>query len=337
MKEALFYSQRKNKSVSCKLCAHFCVIKPELYGKCGVRFNQEGILYTKNYSQVVALSSDPVEKKPLYHFLPNTFTYSLAAIGCNFRCGFCQNWQISQVKEARKIAVNKIKISAQEITSLAKRENCQSLSYTYTEPTVFFELAYDCCTFARQQGLRNIFVTNGYMSSCALNYIFPYLDAVNIDLKSFSEKFYRAVCKASLKPVLDTIVRMKEKGVWIELTTLLICGYNDSKQELLELIDFIVKLDKNIPWHINCFYPSYKYLNVKATKMSALQRAYSLAKEAGINFVYMGNSNVDEGQNTYCPACNKLLIKRVGFNVITNEINQESCPFCHEKIPGVWV
>ena len=288
MQEAMFYNKAKGKEAQCYLCAHNCKIALGQFGFCGVRQNIQGVLNTLVYAQVIAANVDPIEKKPLYHFLPGSMSFSIATVGCNFRCGFCQNWQISQVSgqdNAREV----YKLMPERIVEEAKKNHCQSISYTYTEPTIFFEYAYDIAKVAKQAGLKNIFVTNGYMSKEALETISPYLDAANIDLKSFREKFYVENCKGHLQPVLDSIKLAKKLGVWIEITTLIIPGYNDSVSELSDIAGFIASVGKDIPWHISRFHPDYHFLNQKLTPIETLKKAEDLGKKAGLDHVYLGN------------------------------------------------
>lgn len=287
-KEAMFYESLKEGKVHCYLCAHHCRIAPEKFGCCGVRQNIEGKLYTLIYSEAVASNVDPIEKKPLYHFLPGSKTFSIATVGCNFRCGFCQNWQISQIFKRDKNQQGR-KLIPEKVVEEAKRSHCQSISYTYTEPTIFFEYAYDTARLARQAGLKNVFVTNGYISKEALEAIGPYLDAINVDLKSFREEFYLKNCKAHLQPVLETINLVKSLNIWMEITTLIIPGENDSFSELIDLAEFIANVGKEIPWHISRFHPDYQFVKQKITSIEILKKAEELGREAGLSHVYIGN------------------------------------------------
>jgi len=287
----MLYEKGEGGKVHCYLCAHNCKIASGQFGFCGVRQNTQGTLNTLIYAEVVAANIDPIEKKPLYHFLPGSVSFSIAAIGCNFRCGFCQNWQISQA--SRRSQKDKSRqgheLMPEEIVREAKDRRCESISYTYTEPTVFFEYAYDTAKIAKEAGLKNIFVTNGYMSKEALETINPYLDAANIDLKSFREEFYIKNCKARLQPVLDSIKLAKELGIWIEITTLIIPGQNDSESELSDIAGFIAGIGKDIPWHISRFHPDYQFLDQKPTPIETLKKAEDLGKKAGLRYVYLGN------------------------------------------------
>ncbi|MCU0641796.1 MAG: AmmeMemoRadiSam system radical SAM enzyme [Candidatus Margulisbacteria bacterium] len=289
MKEASFYQPLADLKVRCELCPHNCLIADGRRGICGVRENRQGTLYSLVYGRVVAAAIDPIEKKPLYHFLPGTKTYSIATVGCNFRCDFCQNWEISQIRskdEGRKTKDEK----PEDVVAAAQENSCPSISYTYTEPTIYFEFAYDCAKLARESGLKNIFVTNGYMNPPVVEAIVPYLDAANIDLKSFREEFYHKYCGGKLAPVLETIRLMKQKGVWVELTTLIIPGLNDSDAELAEIAGFIVKeVGADTPWHVSAFRPTYKMIDRPPTPVETVLRAQAIGLKAGLKHVHPGN------------------------------------------------
>jgi len=332
--EALLYEKLENKSVHCYLCAHQCRIAPLKFGFCGVRENIEGTLYTHAYGKVIAAHVDPIEKKPLYHFFPGSTAFSIATIGCNFRCGFCQNWQISQ-STFRDGDFAGEDLRPDDIVNLALENGCKSISYTYTEPTIFFEYALETAKLAKAKGLYNNFVTNGYMSKECLDMIKPYLDAANVDLKFFRDESYRKVCCGSLQPVLDSIIRMHELGIWVEVTTLVIPGENDSKEELKDIAEFIAGVDKNMPWHISGFHPDYKFTDRHATPETTLKRAEELGRETGLNYVYIGNV-YGFGNDTYCHNCKKLLVEREIFSVLENNIKDGKCAFCNAAIPGVF-
>ena len=332
MKETLFYEKLDKDLLRCFLCKHFCRIKDGEFGFCGVRQNIGGTLFTHSYGRVVAAHVDPVEKKPLYHFLPGSLSFSIAAAGCNFRCGFCQNWQISQAPD--KSEQGRI-VPPDEIVKAALDNKCCSISYTYTEPTIFFEYAFDIAKLAKAKGLRSIFVTNGYMAEEPLKMIRPYLDAANVDLKFFKEASYRKICKAGLKPVLDSIRLMHELGVWVEITTLVIPGENDSNEELKGIAGFIAGIDKNIPWHVSRFHPDYKFIGHRHTPESTLEKAQKIGEGAGLNFIYVGNVS-GFGNDTYCPGCKKLLLKRELFRILDDNIKEGKCSFCGEIVPGIF-
>ena len=331
-KEALLYEKLENKLVHCYLCAHQCRIAPDKFGFCGVRQNINGELFTYAYGEVIVAHIDPIEKKPLYHFLPGSFSFSIATIGCNFHCGFCQNWEISQ-STFREEGPRGEHWSPKEIVSAALENNCKSISFTYTEPTIFFEYALETAKLAKEKGLRNNFVTNGYMSRECLEAMKDYLDAANVDLKFFKEKSYREICKGSLQPVLDSIKTMHEMKIWVEVTTLIIPKENDSEDELTGIANFIASLDKDMPWHISRFHPDYKFTDHGVTEENTLKKAQEIGHNAGLNYVYVGNV-YGWGNDTYCHSCSKLLIKREAFSILENHIKHGRCAFCDSLIPG---
>jgi len=335
MKEAYLYKKLEDEKVHCQLCSHRCVIKEGQRGTCGVRENRSGTLVSLVYGKVIASHCDPIEKKPLFHFLPGTSSYSIATVGCNFRCLFCQNADISQMPaDHHRIMGNDM--TPEQIVKDAVRTRSATISYTYTEPTVYFELAVDTARMAVTKGLKNIFVSNGYMTEQCLEEISPDLHAANVDLKAFRPKFYKEQCGAKLEPVLKTLETMKKMGVWLEVTTLLIPGLNDSPDELRDLARFLADLDPDIPWHISRFYPTYRLTGTSATSPDTIRRARAMGYEAGLKYVYSGNVLGDEGEKTFCHECGVLLIDRLGFNVVQNLIKDSRCPECSAEIPGVW-
>jgi len=290
MKEALLWEPASNGAVACGLCAHRCLISPGKRGICSVRENMDGTLYTHVYGRVIAEHVDPIEKKPLYRFLPSTKTYSISAVGCNFKCDFCQNWSISQASGFRGIDDIGSALTPQDIVERAVRRKCPSVSYTYTEPTVFFEYACDTAVIAKEAGLKNIFVSNGYMTPEALQTIGPHLDACNIDLKSFRNDFYKNRCCARLAPVLESLKLIRDMGIWLEVTTLVITGENDSDEELRDIAGFIAgELGSGVPWHVSRFFPQYRMIGHPPTEKSSIERAMKAGLEAGLQFVYAGN------------------------------------------------
>ncbi len=334
MKEAYLYKKLGGKKVRCHLCNHRCTIENDSKGKCCVRKNINGVLYSLVYGKIIAENSDPIEKKPLFHFLPGSYSLSIATVGCNFKCFFCQNYSISQVPcDLNKI--EGVEIPPEDIVSRALANGDKSISYTYTEPTVFFEYAYDTARLASAKGLKNVFVTNGFMSKKCLLMIEPYLDAANIDLKSFSDKTYKNKIGGKLKPVLKNIVLMKDLGIWIEVTTLVIPGINDSEDELRKIAEFLAGVDKTIPWHLSAYYPQYKS-NIPPTGIEKIADAISIGRNAGLKYVYGGNILGSDYENTYCAKCGNLLIKRTGFSVSDNNIENGSCIKCGEKIEGIY-
>ena len=333
MKEAQLYNRLEDQQVQCQLCAHYCRIPDGKFGFCQVRQNISGILYTHNYAKLVAANVDPVEKKPLYHFLPGTATFSIASVGCNFRCGFCQNWEISQVNSSGQHWGEDFR--ADKVIKLAQQNNCRSIAYTYTEPTIYFEFVLETARLAKEAGLRNIFVTNGYLSQEAASLLSPYLDAANIDLKFFKEDSYQRICSAKLKPVLDSIQLLKAAGVWIEITTLIIPGENDTPEELTAIARFIASVNPNIPWHISRFHADYKFQEYAPTPERTLKLAYDLGIGQGLQHVYVGNFG-SWGQDTLCSVCRKLLIKREGLSILESHLAQNKCVFCQAALAGVF-
>lgn len=331
MKEALFYSKINGQSVRCYLCAHNCLIKKDKKGICGTRQNIDGVLYSIVYGNLVASNIDPIEKKPLYHFFPGTLSFSISTRGCNFKCKHCQNASISQFVEMQTRQINPLQIVEDALNS-----GCKSISYTYTEPTVYFEYAFDIAKIAKQKGLLNIFVSNGYISKEASEAIIPYLNANNIDLKG-DDEFYKSICGARLQPVLDTIKRMKDSNVWIEITTLIIPTLNDNDDFLIWAAEFIKSVDPTIPWHLSAFYPAYKMNDKPPTTLSTLKRAREIALKTGLKYVYIGNIQDNEGANTYCPQCKTLLIKRQGYTVRLKNLNADSCSICGYKVEGRFI
>ena len=335
IKEAMLYGKLEGGNVRCALCSHRCRIAPAERGLCGVRENREGTLYTLVYGPVVAASVDPVEKKPLYHLYPGSHSYSIAAVGCNFRCSFCQNHEISQMpREERRIAGREM--SPREVVDWAVDSASKSISYTYTEPTIFFEFARDTARLARERGLKNIFVTNGFMTQEALEAASPWLDAANVDLKSFRDEFYRRHCGARLEPVLETLRRMKEKGVWVEVTTLVIPTLNDDEGELKDIAAFVRSLGDDVPWHVSRFFPRYKSQNLSPTPVKTIDRALDIGREAGLKHVYGGNVPGSASDNTYCSVCKKLLIGRQGYTIGAYSLEGPRCGRCGTVLAGIF-
>jgi len=291
MKEALFYQKLENNSVKCLLCNHYCQIASNNNGICQARRNIGGRLYSLNYGKIIAENIDPIEKKPLYYFLTGTLTYSIACAGCNFRCLNCQNSDISQLTPKMINTIDQLpEADPEEIIERALAAGCPSIAYTYTEPTIFAEFALDCMKLAHHRGLANIWVSNGYMSPVCLEKIAPYLDAINLDLKSFSDETYQKICGARLRPVLDNLIRLKNKNIHLEVTTLIIPSVNDSEKELGDLAKFINnKLGAATPWHVSAFYPTYKLSNLPATAKETILRAVEIGKKAGLEHVHGGN------------------------------------------------
>ncbi len=334
MKEAYLYKSVEDLKVRCSLCNHRCLIKEGSTGKCCVRKNMSGKLYSLVYAKLIAENIDPIEKKPLFNFLPGSSTYSIATMGCNFKCFFCQNYQISQVSIDNNDIPGRFE-TPENIVKKAIESNCRSISYTYTEPTVFFEFAYDISIIAKKYQLKNIFVTNGFMTLEAIEMISPYLDAANVDLKSFSDDFYKKNTGGRLKPVLDSIKYMKKLGIWIEVTTLLIPGLNDSREELEQIALFLKDTGTEIPWHISAYYPQYKS-KISPTSYKKIIEAVDIGKKAGLSYVYGGNINYPGLENTFCPECGNEIITRSGFNITKTDMNENKCNKCDFKIDGVF-
>lgn len=337
MKEAMFYEKLSENRVQCLLCNHRCVIKPHNRGICGVRENQEGVLYSLVYGRLVSANLDPIEKKPLFHFQPGSTSFSIATVGCNFQCSHCQNWEISQFPHLfpQKDIPGQL-FSPKDVVEDAIKLGASSISYTYVEPTIFYEFAYDCAVLAKEKGLKNVFVSNGYMSKEVVKHLAPVLDAINIDIKGFTEGFYHTICKAKLQPVLENVKLFHELGVWVEITTLIIPGKNDSPSELEGIARFIAGISPDIPWHVSAFHPAYKMMDVPSTKASTLVQAREIGLKNGLNFVYVGNILDDEGETTRCSNCKTPLIKRRGYRITHNLLIDGKCPKCNTPLSGVF-
>ena len=334
--DAMLSDAMDDQTVRCNLCGHRCRLGPGDFGICSVRQNVGGVLKTHSYGRIVAMNVDPIEKKPLFHFLPGTMSLSIAAAGCNFQCEFCQNWQISQQPRMGGPSRGKATTPLQ-IVSAARNYDCASISYTYTEPTIFFELAYDTGTLAHEQGIRNCFVSNGYMTPRAVETIAPVLDAINVDLKAFRDDTYRRVMHARLQPVLDCLRALVAAGVWVEVTTLVVPGVNDSAEGLGEIAHFIANdLGRHVPWHVSRFHGDFKMSQTPPTPLETLELACRLAQEAGLKYVYCGNVAGQVDERTLCPSCSKVLVDRVGYTVRDVCLADGRCGDCGEAIEGLW-
>ena len=362
--EARFYESLADGKVLCTLCPHDCHVPDGARGACGVRYNQGGRLYTLVYDKVVAREVNPIEKKPFFHFFPGSYAYSISTVGCNLRCAFCQNWEISQwpkdhlakhvasaapAQSAAKNAPESIcpklaelqseipgeRVTPESIVKAALDTGCLSVSYTFTEPTIFYELAYDTAVLAREQGLKNNFVSNGFISEAPLRQLAGVLDAADIDLKFFKEESYRHISRARLAPILDAIRLYHELGVWLEVTTLVVPGLNDSDEELTGIAEFLCALSPSIPWHVSRFYPAWEMRDRPPTEVATLRRAREIGLKAGLRYVYEGNVPGEGGENTWCPECRELLIERYGFHVRRNRIRDDRCPDCGAHIEGI--
>lgn len=335
MKEALLYDRLESNAVTCRLCRHGCAIKDGERGICRVRENSGGTLYSLVYDKVISTNVDPIEKKPLFHVAPGSKSFSIATVGCNFQCSFCQNASISQMPRDEGRIVGQA-IPPAELASTAERYRCRSIAYTYTEPTIYYELARDTMEEAEKRDLLNVFVSNGYMSRDMLDDCRGLLDGANIDLKAFTEKFYKNFCKARLKGVLDSLTYMKELGIWVEVTTLLIPDRNDDPSEVRDIARFIKEqLGPETPWHISRFFPQYRETTLPPTEANALLEVRRTGLEEGLQYVYTGNLRWDEGESTYCPSCSKRLIHRSGYTILENVIAGGSCPDCGHTVAGL--
>jgi len=332
-KEALYYKKLKGKAVQCQLCPRYCITKDGESGDCNVRENRKGKLFSLVYGKACSMNSDPIEKKPMYHFMPGEKAMSISTVGCNLHCKQCQNWQISQTKPEYNPYIS---LTPEEVISNTLESECKIIAYTYTEPTVFYEYMLDIAKLARNQGIKNVIVSNGFINPEPLRELCKYMDGANIDLKAFSEKFYKDICQGSLAPVLKTIEILHENKIWIELTNLIIPTLNDKELEIKKLAQWVKNLDKSMPLHFSAFYPTYKLTNLPETPPEKIKQARQIAIKLGLKYVYSGNINDDEGNTTYCPKCRKPLIIRQGYYVFKNYIENGKCKFCNEKIEGVW-
>jgi pyruvate formate lyase activating enzyme len=338
VKEAVLYDRTGDGAVKCRVCPHACVIKEGALGVCRVRRNEGGTLYSLNYGKPVTLNNDPIEKKPLFHFLPGTRSLSLAAVGCNLTCDHCQNWSISQWPRDREgwTRLPGDEVRPAVIAEEAVEACSSSISYTYTEPTVYLEFALDVMSEARARGLKNVFVTNGYMSQESAEAAASLLDAANVDLKSSSDEFYKKTCGGRVGPVMETIGRLHAAGVWVEVTTLVIPGHNDSEIDLRTVAGFLASTSPDIPWHVSAFHPDYRLTNAQRTPVHAINAAMRYGREAGLRFVYAGNVPGNAGENTVCPYCGDTLIERRGFKILSNRLHGGRCESCGKAIPGHW-
>jgi pyruvate formate lyase activating enzyme len=339
MEESYLYEKLKEKCVRCQTCSHGCQIAPNQRGICGVRENRNGTLAVLNYGRAVAAHIDPIEKKPLFHFLPGSRTYSFAAVGCNLRCANCQNFDISQITKQPQLSAVAIaamgdKLSPPEIVKNAIENSCPSISYTYSEPTIFLEYALDTMKLAKNAGLKNVWVSNGFMSRKTLELIAPYLDAINIDLKSFDDNFYRRYCGARLEPILETLQLAKKLSVWVEVTTLIIPGLSDDEKMLRQIAQFMNHdLGSETPWHISRFSGaiSWQLTDRPETPVATLGKTRRIGLTAGLKYVYSGNVPGMASENTYCPRCQKLNIERVGYHIMRFDRNGQ-CANCGENL-----
>lgn len=330
----MLYKKKQNGGVLCQLCPHYCLIDEGKRGICQVRKNQDGLLYSLVFGRTVIQNVDGVEKKPLFHFYPGSKTYSLATAGCNFHCQYCTNWQVSQMSVEEFTGFG-VEAAPEKIVMAGLEAGCHSIAYTYVEPTIFFEYVHEIASLAHSHGLFNLFKTNGFMTQEMLEMCHPYLDAANVDLKSFRDKSYQQF-GGRLQPVLDSLKFMKSLGIWLEITTVIIPGINDEPQELADIAEFIVEeLGVDTPWHITRFFPAYKMENVPPTSLETLYQAQEIGRAKGLQYIYFGNFLGQGNQDTICPNCKKLLIQRNGFELIENSMQSNNCPCCGTQISGV--
>lgn len=332
--EARHYGKLKNKVVQCYRCPNFCKLKPGERSFCRTRINRNGKLYTLAYSNPCAVHIDPVEKKPLFHFLPGTQVLSIATAGCTFRCKYCQNWEISQFRPEETV---NYALSPQEVVNQAKRYKTPSIASTYSEPTAFYEYMYDTSKLAKKAGIRATMHSNGSINTEPLEELCVYLDAANIDLKFFNDDKYDKISHGNLATVLETLETLQKKGVHLEITNLVVPSINDDEKEIKKMATWIFEhLGRNVPFHFSRFYPMYKLKNLPPTPVKTLELARNIAMEVGLNYVYIGNVPGHPGENTYCPGCGRAVIKRKGYIITENNLKDGKCGFCGRKIEGVW-
>jgi len=332
-REALFYKRVKDNILQCELCPRYCVIKENEVGNCGVRKNINGKLYSLVYGKPVSANIDPIEKKPLYHFLPGSKSFSIGTVGCNFHCLNCQNYEISQAKFEE---ISHMDLPPKKVVEQTIKFKCKSISYTYTEPTVFYEYMLDSAKLAKKKNIKNVMVSNGFINEKPLLELCKYIDAANIDLKAFDDNFYKKICEARLEPVLNTLKILYNKKIWLEVTNLLIPKLNDKEKQIKELCLWIKEnLDENVPLHFSRFFPMYKANGFQITSFESLENAYVIAKDIGLKYVYVGNIESNY-ENTYCPNCDVLLIERSSFLVNKINIKNNKCSKCNKKINGTW-
>jgi pyruvate formate lyase activating enzyme len=334
LREASFWMKLQERIVQCQLCPRGCVISDGNRGYCGVRENRDGTLYTMVYAKAVAVHIDPIEKKPLFHFLPSSTAFSVATTGCNLKCRFCQNWEISQ---ARPEEVDYLRLEPKELVEKAIESGSPTIAYTYTEPTIFYEYMLETAKLARVKGLRNIMHSNGYIREEPLRQLCKYLDAANIDLKGFSEEYYAKLTDAKLEPVLKSLKVLKEEGVYVEITNLVLPGFNDDEGTLRKMCLWIKdNLGPDTPVHFGRFFPLYKLANLNPTPVETLEKARKIALESGLRYVYIGNVAGNPAENTFCPRCGKVVIERNGYFITQNNLSDGKCKFCQEPIKGIW-
>ncbi|OGF67363.1 MAG: AmmeMemoRadiSam system radical SAM enzyme [Candidatus Fischerbacteria bacterium RBG_13_37_8] len=330
----MYYKKLDAKKVECELCPQECKVADLERGTCGVRENHGGTYYTLVHSRPCSIHVDPIEKKPLFHYLPGTQALSIATAGCNIECKFCQNWEISQFRPEQ---IKSVYLPPERLAQLAKNNYCPTISYTYTEPVVFYEYVYDTAVEAKKLQVGNVIISNGYIKEKPLVELLKHLSGVKIDFKAFTEKFYVEACRGHLQPVLDTLITLQKSGIWFELVVLIIPTLNDTEKEYRDMTKWIYKnLGGDVPVHFTRFHPMYKLLNLPSTPVTTLETSRKIAQEEGLNYVYIGNVPGHEGEHTYCPKCQKIVIKRIGFQILEMNLKNGKCKFCEQVIPGVW-
>lgn len=334
IREARHYEKQPHKKIKCVLCPRECVVDDRERGYCGARENRGGTYYTLVYSRAVSAHVDPIEKKPFFHFLPGTTAFSVATAGCNVNCKMCQNWEISQVRPEQ---VDALYLPPQKLAQLARDTGCAAIAYTYSEPVIFYEWMYDCAKASRPLGIKNVVVTGGYIKEKPLRELCKVVDAIKVDLKAFSEKYYREIVNGELKPVLDALVVMKSEGVWTEIVYLVVPTLNDKDDELRGLARWVKSnLGPDVPVHFSRFYPQYLLKNLPPTPLKTLERAKQIADSEGLHYVYIGNVPGHPAENTYCPSCKRAVVERTGYTIRGIHLNRGRCKYCHREIPGVW-
>ncbi|UCB57307.1 MAG: AmmeMemoRadiSam system radical SAM enzyme [Candidatus Omnitrophota bacterium] len=333
-REALYYSKIDDKTVQCELCPRRCLLREGARGACRVRQVRGGKLYTLVYGNPCAFHIDPIEKKPVYHMLPASTSFSIATAGCNLRCKFCQNWTISQRPPEE---THNVEMMPHQVVELAVRNDCSSIAYTYSEPIIFYEYMLDTAKLAKEKGLKNVMVTAGYINEEPLRELCKYIDAANVDLKGFDKKYLRKVCGQELEPLLEALKIFKEEGVWLEITNLIVPTLNDDMETIKKMCIWIKdNLGEETPLHFSRFTPMYQLKNLYHTPVATLEKAKQTAEEAGLKYVYIGNVPAHSASNTYCPDCEALLIERIGYTIAHNNILEGKCKFCARTIPGIW-
>jgi pyruvate formate lyase activating enzyme len=331
---ARYQEKQPDNTVRCQLCPHECLIHEGKVGICNARANFQGDLFSLSYGKPCSASIDPIEKKPLFHFLPGSDIFSLATAGCNFHCLNCQNWQISQSSPQQ---LNHYDLLPEEIVKHASSQGLESIAFTYTEPTVFYEYAFDIAKIAHEKGLKTVIISNGYINRQPLLDLCPHIDAANIDLKCFDDSIYHKLTGGSLQPVLNTLLTLKEQGVWLEITNLLIPEYSDNPEMIKSMCDWLAENGfADTPLHFSRFFPTYKLTTLKYTSKNILLQAKEIAENSGIKYVYIGNIPELKGENTICPKCKRTLVERTGYVVNENNIKDSKCRFCGEIIAGIW-